>query len=99
MYHSSIPYYELDTIEKLKNINMGPILHLLDCSYNNCKNPANKFKNGNFCWKHYSKSIITVELCKAICLNGNPCKNKKKCENYCNIHKLKYTSKDTKTLI
>jgi hypothetical protein len=89
MYHSCIPYYELDCIEKLKNINLGPILHILDCSHNNCKFPANKFKNGNFCWKHYSKSIVVVELCKATCLNGNPCKNKRKDDVYCNIHKKK----------
>jgi hypothetical protein len=95
MYHSCIPYYELDCVEKLKNINLGPILHVLDCSYNNCKFPANKFKNGNFCWKHYTKSIIIVELCKATCLNGNPCKNKRKDNMYCNIHKKKDIKTET----
>jgi hypothetical protein len=87
IYHSCIPYYELDNVEKLKNINLGTILHVLDCNYNNCKFPANKFKNGNFCWKHYTKSIIVVDLCKGICLNGKPCKNKSKDDMYCNIHK------------
>jgi hypothetical protein len=82
-------YHQLDGIEKLKNINSGSILHLFDCSINNCKYPGNIFKTGIFCWKHYSKSMIVVELCGAICLNGNSCKNKKKTGLFCNIHKEK----------
>lgn len=94
IYHSCIPYYELDNIDKLKNINMGNILPILDCSFNNCKLSANKFKTGNFCWKHYSKSMNVIELCSAICLNGNSCKNKKKDGIYCNIHKNKSDKND-----
>ena len=90
IYYSCIPYYEIENIEKIKNINLGNILHIFDCSNNNCKFPANKFKNGNYCWKHYGKSIVVVETCKGICLNGNACKNKRKFEDYCNIHKNKY---------
>ena len=52
IYHSCIPFYEIDNVEKLKNINVGNILHLFDCSTLNCKFPGNKFKKGNFCWKH-----------------------------------------------
>ena len=89
IYHSCIPYYELDNIERLKNINMGNILDIFECSNNNCKFPANKFKSGYFCWKHYTKSKVVVELCKAICLNGNSCKNKRKNDEYCNVHKPK----------
>jgi hypothetical protein len=89
IYHSCIPYYEIENVERIKNINLGNILHIFDCSNNNCKCPGNKFKNGNFCWKHYSKSIIVIETCKAICLNGNVCKNKRKTGDYCNIHKNK----------
>lgn len=89
IYHSCIPYYELENISKLKNINIGSILHIFDCSNINCKFPANKFKNGMFCWKHYSKSMIIVELCNATCLNGNSCKNKRKYGIYCNVHKDK----------
>ena len=89
IYNSCIPYYEIDNVDKLKNINIGPILNLLNCSQNNCKNPANHFKNGLFCWKHYTKSMIVVESCKAICLNGKPCKNKRKHDIYCNVHKIK----------
>lgn len=89
IYHSCIPFYETDNIEKLKNINLGNIIHLLDCNHNNCKLPGNKFKNGIFCWKHYTKTIVIVELCNGICLNGNPCKNKRKGGMYCNIHKPK----------
>jgi hypothetical protein len=97
IYNSCIPYYEIENVDKLKNINIGQILNLLNCSQNNCKNPANHFKNGLFCWKHYTKSIIIVELCKGICLNGNPCKNKRKHDNYCNVHKIK--EKQNETLI
>jgi len=89
IYHSCIPYYELDNIEKLKNINMGNILNIFECSNINCKFPANKFKSGYFCWKHYGKSKITIDFCKATCLNGNPCKNKRKDDMYCNVHKPK----------
>jgi hypothetical protein len=95
IYHSCIPYYELENIDKLKNINMGTILPIVDCSFNNCKFPANKFKNGNFCWKHYSKSMIVIELCSAICLNGNSCKNKRKDGIYCNVHKNKNSINNT----
>ena len=89
IYHSCIPYYELENIDKLKNINMGNILPIVDCSFNNCKFPANKFKTGDFCWKHYSKSMIVIELCTAVCLNGKSCKNKRKDGIYCNVHKNK----------
>ena len=95
IYHSCIPYYEIDNVDKLKNINIGPILNLLNCSQNNCKNPANHFKNGLFCWKHYTKSMIVVESCKAICLNGKPCKNKRKHDIYCNVHKIKEKHSET----
>ena len=98
IYHSCIPYYELDNIEKLKNINMGNILNLFTCSNINCKFPANKFKSGYFCWKHYGKSKIVVELCKATCLNGNPCKNKRKDNEYCNVHKLKISTEPNNVL-
>ena len=91
IYHSCIPYYQLDGIEKLKNINLGNILHLVECNNANCKFAANKFKTGNFCWKHYSKSMIIVELCSATCLNGNSCKNKRKTGLFCNVHKEKET--------
>lgn len=90
VYNSCIPYYELENIDKLKNINYGTnVIHILDCSFNQCKISANKFKIGHFCWKHYNKKITTVEICSATCGNGNPCKNKRKCGLYCNIHKNK----------
>jgi hypothetical protein len=92
IYNCSIPYYELDNIEKIKNVNIGNILNILECC-SNCKKPANKFKNGNFCWKHYEKSKIVIEICKATCLNGLPCKNKRKDEIYCSIHKKKINTK------
>ena len=94
IYHSCIPYYELDNISKLKNINIGTILHIFDCSNPNCKFPANKFKNGFFCWKHYTKSMVIVELCKATCLNGKSCKNKRKYGMFCNTHKEKEKEKE-----
>jgi len=90
MYNSCIPYYEIENIDKLKNINFGNIIHTLDCSINQCKNPGNKFKIGNYCWKHYNKTFtVDVELCNAICINGKPCKNKRKIGLFCNIHKNK----------
>jgi len=90
LYNNCIPYYELDLIEKIKNINMGNnILNVCKCSINNCFIPANQFKTGLFCWKHYIKSTIVVELCSAKCLNGKPCKNKRKVDLLCNLHKKK----------
>ena len=91
IYNSCIPYYELDNIEKIKNINIGKnILHLMDCSYNNCNCAANKFIIGNYCWKHYNKSQIIINVCKSKCLNGSQCKNKIKIsETMCNVHKKK----------
>ena len=88
LYNNCIPYYEIDGIEKIKNINIGNnILNVYTCSNNNCINPANHFNTGIFCWKHYLKSKIVVDLCSAICVNGNPCKNKKKYDIFCNVHK------------
>lgn len=91
VYNAVIPYYELDDIKQLKNINIGKeVLNILKCDHdaNDCICPANKFKTGNFCWKHYNKKV--VELCSATCLNGSPCKNKRiKDGLVCNKHKSK----------
>lgn len=77
IYNSVIPYYELNDVKQLKNINMGKeILTILSCQHDSqCKTPANQFKSGIFCWKHYNKT--NIELCSATCINGNPCKNKR----------------------
>uniref|UniRef100_A0A6C0ESA6 Uncharacterized protein n=1 Tax=viral metagenome TaxID=1070528 RepID=A0A6C0ESA6_9ZZZZ len=90
LYNNCIPYYELELIDKIKNINMGNnILNVYKCDIANCSVPANHFKTGIFCWKHYIKSNIVVELCTATCLNGKTCKNKRKGDLFCNVHKNK----------
>lgn len=86
MYFGTIPYYEIDEVEKIANINGNSknILPIHTCTWNNCIIPANKLKHGIFCSKH-SKSII-LNNCTGICLNGMQCKRKCKTSTLCNVH-------------
>ena len=89
MYFGTIPYYEIDDVDKITNINNNSktILPLYSCSWNKCSKSANKFKHGLFCNVH-SKSII-LNTCSAMCKNGEMCKNKCKINNLCNVHSKK----------
>ena len=87
-YFETIPYYEIEGVEKIKNINHSKnILTLYSCSWENCLKSANKYKHGLYCETH-AKSVI-LKSCSAICVNGAQCKNKCKVNDVCNIHSKK----------
>jgi hypothetical protein len=68
---STIPYYEIDEVEKINNINFNDnnLLPILKCY---CGNPAHRFKNGDYCKKHYI--YMSKPKCQHICKNNNQCK-------------------------
>ena len=88
-YYGTIPYYEMDDVEKMTNVNHNHrnILHIHKCSHSNCTKAANKYKTGFYCNKHVQAS--TVAHCSAICKNGNGCKNAMKIGTLCNVHHKK----------
>ena len=85
-YIGTIPYYEIEDVEKINYINNHnkSLLPILKCSFENCPLHANKYKIGVFCTKHYKKN--DTNSCIAICINGNRCKHKAINNNMCNIH-------------
>ena len=83
-YNGTIPYYEIEDVEKINYINntnksLLPILKCSECNLN-----ANKYKIGIFCMKHYKNNII--QKCEALCKNGNQCNNKAIQDKLCNKH-------------
>jgi hypothetical protein len=88
IYNGTIPYYDIDGVEKITNVNHNhrSLLNIHKCSHTNCIKGANKYKTGFYCNKHVNTNVIH---CSAICKNGNPCKNSIKADNLCNIHKKK----------
>ena len=85
IYFGTIPYYELEGVDKINNINNSKnIMQIHKCSWNNCLKSANKLKHGIFCSSH-AKSIL-LKTCSEKCANGNPCKNKCKNTDICNVH-------------
>jgi hypothetical protein len=85
-YYATIPYYEIEDVEKLTNINNNHrnMLNIHKCSHINCVKAANKYKTGLYCNKHVQTSNTTH--CSAICKNGNGCKNAMKMGTLCNVH-------------
>jgi hypothetical protein len=83
-FFSTIPYYEIDDVEMIYNVNNNPrnVLNIHKCSHTNCVKSANKYKHGFFCNKHSSN----VVSCSATCATGKPCKNKIKVDQLCNLH-------------
>ena len=84
IYNGTIPYYEIDDVEKINHINnttktLLPILKCCKCNLN-----ANKYKIGIFCIKHYKSE--TIVKCNTICKNGKKCNNKAIQNELCNIH-------------
>jgi hypothetical protein len=88
-YNGTIPYYEIDDIEKINYINNTnkTLLPILKCSFLNCCLNANKYKTGIFCQKHYKQSNSIK--CEGVCKNGVKCKNKAIQNGLCNIHNKK----------
>jgi len=85
-FNGTIPYYEIDDIEKINYINNTnkTLLPILKCSITNCCLNANKYKSGIFCQKHYKQSNYLK--CSGTCKNGNLCKNKAIINGVCNLH-------------
>jgi hypothetical protein len=85
-FNGTIPYYEVDDVEKINYINNTnkTLLPILKCSVANCCLNANKFKIGIYCSKHYKQSNSVK--CNGTCKNGLPCKNKALENGFCNIH-------------
>jgi len=86
MYTGTIPYYEIEDIEKIPYINGNDrtVIPVLKCEWNNCNFSGNKFKHGNYCWKHM-KSVAVIK-CGVICKNGSTCKNNQVNEGPCRVH-------------
>ena len=85
-FNGTIPYYEVDDVEKINYINNTnkTLLPILKCSVEKCCLNANKFKIGVFCSKHYKQSNSIK--CNGTCKNGAQCKNKALENGFCNIH-------------
>ena len=85
-YYGTIPYYEIDDVDKLTNVNNNHrnVLNIHKCSHTNCTKAANKYKIGFFCNKHVKHN--DTNHCTAICKNGNSCKNTIKVGSLCNVH-------------
>jgi len=83
-YHGTIPYYEIEEIEKntLVNYNQKTLLPILKCSI--CSENAHLFKNGAYCINHYINSI--KPRCNFICKNGNKCNNYVVKQDKCRKH-------------
>jgi hypothetical protein len=75
MYYSTLPYYEIEDVKKIVQVNYNnkQLLPLFPCSWRECTLFGNVYKSGHFCKKHYPLSI--KKRCTTICLNGQPCKN------------------------
>ena len=96
VYFGTIPYYELEEVDKINNVNNSKnTLPLFSCSWSKCLKPAHKLKHGLFCNLH-TKTII-LKTCSATCINGHPCKKKCKLElELCNIHTKTKMEKENK---
>jgi len=84
-YFETIPYYEIEGVEKINMVNHSKnTLPIHKCQWNNCLNSAHKYKHGLYCTKHMK--TIFIKSCSARCINGSPCKNKCKINDLCNVH-------------
>lgn len=83
-FNGTIPYYEIDNIEKIAYINNTnkTLLSILKC--NTCGGNANQYKIGCYCTKHY-KNESSIK-CITICKNGKKCNNKAIQNQLCNVH-------------
>ena len=75
MYYATLPYFEIDDVKKIIQVNYNNklLLPLFPCGWKDCTFFGNVYKNGNYCKKHYPLSM--KKRCVSICLNGQPCKN------------------------
>lgn len=84
-YDNTIPYYEIDEVDKKPNVNYKQCktLALFNCSI--CNEVANHYKHGNYCMDH---SKIKVK-CEGICKNGKKCTKNASLQSFCKIHFVK----------
>ncbi len=87
---STIPYYEIDEIEKISylNFNDNNLLPILKCY---CGKPAHHFKIGVYCKKHFI--TMNKPKCQHICKNQQRCKlfsldGMDYCKRHNEIHKI-----------
>ena len=85
-YTGTIPYYEIDEVEKINNVNHNPksLLPILKCEL--CDSSANHYKHGVFCHYHYQKTIRMK--CSSICKNGNKCNHYAVLGDVCKKHSI-----------
>ena len=81
-YNNTLPYYEIDDVDKHVNINYKqrttmPILQCQTCT----TGIGHQYKSGIFCIPH-----ANTNTCQATCKSGIKCKSKTK-DTYCGIHK------------
>ena len=84
-YDANIPYYELDEVDKIVNMNYKQCktLRLFKCS--KCNLSGHKFNHGIFCIPH--SKINTKPKCIGICKSGLTCKNAYVTDySYCKKH-------------
>jgi hypothetical protein len=88
-YHGTIPYYEMDDIEKINPVNYHhkTLLPIYKCE--KCDDNAHFYKSGKYCIRHYPSSIKT--RCTSLCKNGNKCCNYAVLGDKCNKHSEKTT--------
>ena len=84
IYNFTLPFYEIDNVEKIHNINYNQTKTLPIFNCEKCNKPGHKFKNGVYCIKDNKDTHL--EFCQATCKNGNKCKNKTY-KLFCTIHK------------
>lgn len=84
-YDNTIPYYEIDEVDKKPNINYKQCktLAILNCSI--CNEAANQYKHGIYCMDH-SK---IKKKCEGICKNGKKCSKNASLQSFCKIHFVK----------
>lgn len=83
-YTKNIPYYEIENVNKLTNINYKQSLTLPLFKCKKCDNQGHLFKHGIFCIKHSTFK----KKCNCICKNGNPCRNYALTNDKCKRHNV-----------
>ena len=87
IYNGTLPYYEIDEVDRLVNVNYNEkiLLQIIKCCDVKCSKYGNKYALGNYCKKHHKK--ISEIKCNGVCKNGSTCKNKVLSVNsYCKKH-------------
>jgi hypothetical protein len=90
VYNGTLPYYEIDEVDKLVQVNYNEktLLHIVKCRYENCPKFGNKYVSGDYCKTHHKK--MSEIKCSGVCKNGAKCRNNVTTgNNYCKKHIIK----------